>query len=117
MLNTPNSQPNISPSYLDGAIRRFSDAFARERTAFLQSFTLANAHIESYASLLLNRFMFLFFLQYKGLLDADPDYLANRLLAVQQQFGPDTYHHNFLLPLFHQGLSAPSSHRSPAITT
>src|SRR6266704_5063412 len=101
MLNThQNPQPNTSHSNLDTTIRRFSDAFARERTAFLQTITLTNTHatgsIESYASLLLNRLMFLSFLQYKGLLDADPNYLTNRLLATQQQFGPDTCYHSFL---------------------
>jgi hypothetical protein len=56
-----------------------------------------------YASVLLNRLMFLYFLQRKGFLDNDPDYLRNRLMATGE--GAEFYR-DFLIPLFHDAIGA-----------
>jgi len=64
-----------------------------------------------YASVLLNRLMLLYFLQKKGFLDGDRDYLRNRLGMVRGHLGDDAFYgffRRFLLPLFHDGLG---SHR------
>jgi hypothetical protein len=66
--------------------------------------------------LMLNRLMFVYFIQRKGFLDTkapgkldgDPNYLSNRLSLVQQERGKDQFHpfyRYFLLKLFHEGLS------------
>lgn len=63
-----------------------------------------------YAALLLNRLMFIYFMQRKGFMDSDPDYLRNRLAQVRQVAGPNKFYlfySDFLLPLFHEGLGSP----------
>ena len=61
-----------------------------------------------YISLLLNRLMFVYFLQRKGLLDdSNRNYLEDKL-AESQQRGPDRYYSEFLQALF----AKPSEERS-----
>ena len=60
-----------------------------------------------YVSVLLNRLMFIYFIQQKRFLDGDQNYLQNRLRSVREQFGEDrfyAFYREFLLPLFHEGL-------------
>lgn len=60
-----------------------------------------------YSSLLLNRLMFIYFLQRKGFMDRDRDYLRHRLEAVKEASGPDhffEFYADFLIPMFHDGL-------------
>lgn len=98
--------------------RRFYDRFKLEYAAFLKLIQGidAQADREWYASLMLNRLMFVYFIQRKGFLDTkvpgrldgDPNYLSNRLRSVQQEQGEDQFHpfyRYFLLKLFHEGLS------------
>ena len=91
------------------SIKHFYNRFKVERAAFssiLQANTLeiGKNECEQYISLLLNRLLFLYFLQQKGLLDDDKHYLSNRLVQVQFQQGPDAFYRSFLLPLFYEGL-------------
>ena len=63
-----------------------------------------------YASVLLNRLMFLYFLQRKGFLDNDMDYLQNRMRDVQKLYGKGkfyTFYTSFLLPLFQEAIGSP----------
>ena len=63
-----------------------------------------------YASVLLNRLMFIYFIQRKRFMDDDPNYLSNRLESIRELVVPDQPHvffRDFLLPLFHQGLGDP----------
>ncbi len=63
-----------------------------------------------YASLLLNRLMFIYFIQKKGFMVGDRNYLRNRLEMMRNDYGSDgfyAYYKRFLLPLFHQGLGSP----------
>ena len=60
-----------------------------------------------YASVMLNRLMFIYFLQRKGFLAGDRDYLVNRLALCQERFGDDefySFYRYFLLRLFHESL-------------
>jgi hypothetical protein len=62
-----------------------------------------------YGSVLLNRLMLLYFLQKKGFLDDDPDYLRSRLRMVRDHLGDDSFYgffKDFLLPLCHDGLGS-----------
>ena len=66
---------------------------------------------EWYSTLLMNRLMFIYFMQRKGFMDGDKNYLANRLQRVQESIGKDkflTFFRGFLLPLFHAGLGSNS---------
>ena len=68
-----------------------------------------------YASVLLNRIMFIYFIQRKGFLDSDRSYLRNRLAMVRQHYGADqffAFYKQFLVPLFHAGLGSPPGHRA-----
>ena len=97
--------------------KRFYDRFKKEHRAFLEFIEgIQNtADREWYASLMLNRMMFIYFIQKRGFLDDDPDYLRNRLERVRQQQGGDKFHsfyRLFLLRLFHEGLGQPEADRS-----
>jgi len=64
---------------------------------------------EWYSALLLNRIMFIYFMQWKGFMDGNQNYLGDRLSKVKQLQGPNKFYgffKDFLLPLFHQGLGA-----------
>jgi type I restriction-modification system DNA methylase subunit len=65
-----------------------------------------------YSSVLLNRLMFLYFLEKKGFLDNDTNYLRTRLTRVQQEIGYDRFfgfYSKFLIPLFHDAIGAQKS--------
>ena len=68
-----------------------------------------------YAALMLNRLMFCYFIQKKGFLDGDKNYLRNRLQQSRDTFGKDKFHRafyrEFLRRLFHEGLGAPPEAR------
>lgn len=62
-----------------------------------------------YSSLLLNRLMFIYFMQRKGFLNDDPHYLRSSLMKVRNLKGKNKFYlfyKDFLLPLFHDGLGS-----------
>lgn len=61
-----------------------------------------------YSALLMNRLMFIYFMQRKGFMDHDRDYLRTRLTKLRSYSGDKSYefYRDFLLPLFHEGLGA-----------
>ncbi len=68
-----------------------------------------------YASILLNRLMFVYFLQRKYFLDnGDELYLQNKLKASKQE-GTDCFYREFLQPLFFEGFGKPEGDRDGAI--
>ena len=72
-----------------------------------------------YASLMLNRLMFTYFIQKQGFLDGDEHYLRNRLKKVQEKDGADQFlrfYSRFLRRLFHEGLGQPEAERSDDLT-
>ena len=97
--------------------KRFYDRFRNELTAFqkfISGFTNQGDR-DWYASLMLNRMMFVYFIQKQLFLDGDEHYLGNRLEKVQEQDGPDQFmrfYRKFLLRLFHEGLGQPEADRS-----
>lgn len=87
--------------------RHFSKRFKSEHAAFLQSIHGFSSESEraQYASLMLMRLTVVYFLQKKGLLNNDANYLYNRLLMVQEvNHGNSSFYRHFLLPFFHEGL-------------
>ena len=98
--------------------RRFYERFRTELTAFgnfIEGIS-AQGDRDWYASLMLNRMMFIYFVQKQGFLDGDHDYLRNRLKMVQEQSGSGSFqqfYHLFLLRLFHEGLGQPEAQRAP----
>ena len=89
--------------------KKFYADFTKQHTAFLKFITgIPNqGDHEWYASVMLNRLMFVYFVQKKGFLDGDTDYLRNRLSALKKQHKGDkfySFYRAFLLRLFHEGL-------------
>ena len=101
----------------DRITRRFYDHFKREHAvflAFIKGIT-DQGDREWYASLMLNRLMFVYFIQCKGFLNGDTDYLKNRLRMVQERQGKGkflTFYRYFLLRLFHEGFSQQPAQRA-----
>ncbi len=60
---------------------------------------------------MLNRLMFIYFIQKKGFLDNDPNYLRTKLAQNQEQ-STDRYYKEFLCPLFFDGFAKPETERS-----
>jgi hypothetical protein len=88
--------------------KRFYDRFQKEHAAFLKFIAgiTERADHEWYASVMLNRLMFVYFIQRKGFLDGDRDYLRNRLKRMREERGKDkfySFYRYFLLRLFHEG--------------
>ena len=99
--------------------KKFYDRFKKEHAGFLnfiQGIT-SQSDCEWYTSVMLNRLMFIYFIQKKGFLgttskyalDGDLHYLRNRLKMSQEHNGSNTFHsfyRYFLLRLFSEGLNA-----------
>ncbi len=67
-----------------------------------------------YASVMLNRLMFIYFLQRKFFIDnGDDRYLQNKLLQMQEK-GTDLYYEKFLTVLFFEGFAIPEKKRTDA---
>ena len=100
--------------------KRFFERFQAEHEAFL-GFVKGireQGDREWYASLMLNRLMFIYFIQKRRFLDGDVDYLRNRLAHVKLTRGKDKFHsfyRAFLLRLFHEGLGKPPHEREPEL--
>jgi len=106
--------------------KRFYERFRKELSAFSEFIDGIEAHGDRawYASLMLNRMMFVYFVQKQGFLDDDPDYLRNRLAMVQglQRGNGDSrdgrfhrFYRFFLRRLFHEGLGQPEPERAPEL--
>ncbi len=65
-----------------------------------------------YVSVMLNRLMFLYFLQEKRFLDDQPRYLQEHLRASATRHGADRFYKDFLCPLFFDGLARRKNERS-----
>jgi hypothetical protein len=103
-------------------IERVTKAFYRDfdthRKAFLKFIEGIGelADREWYASVMLNRLMFVYFIQRKGFLDGDINYLRNRLDRCKREQGKDkfyTFYRYFLLRLFHEGFGKRRKDRAP----
>lgn len=107
---------------IEQVTKKFYDLFKKQHTAFLDFIEGIDDHIANkdnsnkqwYASLMLNRLMFCYFIQKKGFLDQDIHYLHNKLKACQEQAGNGSFYNfyrSFLLELFHDGLGKPIGKR------
>ena len=101
--------------------KRFYDRFQQELKAFrgfVQGITEIGQSTDKhdwYASLMLNRMIFVYFVQKQGFLDGNTDYLRTKLQQIQASYGDGRFHHfyrEFLLKLFHDGLGQPEAQRA-----
>ena len=104
--------------------RDFYAGFKKEHTNFAKFISgiddqiadKDNRNKQWYTSVMLNRLMFCYFIQKKGFLDGDVDYLRHKLEWTQQERGENrffsSFYKGFLTTLFHGGLNAPKHDRS-----
>jgi hypothetical protein len=100
--------------------KKFYEEFRQQHAAFLKFITgIPNqGDHEWYASVMLNRLMFLYFIQRKKFLDGDTNYLRNRLRKLKAEHGKDkfySFYRYFLLRLFHGGLNTRQDDRKPEL--
>lgn len=83
-------------------VKAFYDEFVKYRKLLIDNISGLNTEIEKerYAQILVDRLIFLYFIQKKELLDENKDYLPAKL----KQY-PGDFFNNFLCPLFFNGLS------------
>ncbi|MXZ51737.1 MAG: hypothetical protein F4Z34_00935 [Acidimicrobiaceae bacterium] len=116
-------EPQLTSSSVLTRVRRSFNAdkvtksFYREFQHHHRNFTMkmegipAGKNCRWYASVLLNRLMFIYFIQQKRFLDNNQNYLRTRLRMVRDHYGADNFYafyRQFLLPLFHEGLGSPN---------
>jgi len=92
--------------------KKFYESFKKEHNAFLKFIQGIDDQLvmDWYASLMLNRLMFCYFIQKKGFLDNNKNYLQDKLKACKEKKGKNkfySFYRDFLLALFHKGLGAP----------
>ncbi len=99
---------------LERVTKRFYERFTGEHAAFMKFLRGIpdEAMQRWYVSVTLNRLMFVYFIQKKGFLNGDPDYLRTKL-TESGYHGPDRYYRDFLCPLFFEGFARKKSERSP----
>lgn len=96
----------------------FYAGFKKQHKAFAEFISGIDDHVDTknnrnkqwYASVMLNRLMFCYFIQKKGFLNLDVDYLRNKLNFVRANEGEDRFYNfyrSFLCNLFHGGLNTP----------
>ena len=68
-----------------------------------------------YASVLLNRLMFIYFLQKKFFLDGGDEFYLQNKLAQSRKGGADRYYAHFLKPLFFEGFAKPADKRTSEV--
>ena len=100
---------------IERVTKKFYIEFEKQHVAFLELIDgIADDRDRRwYASVLLNRLMFIYFLQKKFFLDnGDGDYLQNKL-AQSKANGKDRFYGRFLKLLFFEGFAKPEDQRSP----
>src|SRR5438552_5863823 len=101
----------------DKVTKRFYDRFKEQKDAFRELIDglSDSGMLDWYTSLMLNRLMFCYFLQRKGFLDSEPNYLRDRLERVRREIGKEQFHSfykTFLRSLFHDALGKPKDERA-----
>ena len=98
----------------------FYTGFRKEHTNFAKYITgiddeitdlKKNRNKQWYTSVMLNRLMFCYFIQKKGFLNLNVNYLRDKLAWVKNEKGEghfyDSFYRGFLVSLFHDGLNSP----------
>ncbi len=95
--------------------KRFYDRFKTEHAAFLKFIKgIPDEEMQRwYASVMINRLMFIYFVQKKGFLNKDENYLRSKLEQSEEQ-GKNLYYSKFLCALFFEGFAKKKPERSAA---
>lgn len=98
---------------IERVTKKFFKEFSDLRLDFIDQIQGIDSAAERgwYASVLLNRLMFIYFLQKKGFIQNNQNYLDDKLAASQAR-GRDRYYSEFLDALFFEGFAKPAHQRS-----
>ncbi|MGD0089369.1 MAG: transposase [Planctomycetota bacterium] len=101
---------------IEKVTKRFYEYFQGEHAAFLKFLKgIPEADMQRwYVSVMLNRLMFIYFIQKKGFLDGNQDYLRDKLAASKAR-GKDKFYSDFLCPLFFEGFAKTESDRGEKV--
>jgi len=101
---------------VDRLTKRFYERFKKEHEHFLRFLEgIPDEELQRwYVSVMLNRLMFIYFIQKKGFLDGNTDYLRTKLRQTQEQ-GENFFYREFLCPLFFAGFAKKETERSAEI--
>jgi hypothetical protein len=99
-------------SIFEKITKKFYQEFQREHLQFLPFIQGIDQESDRkwYTSVILNRLMFVYFLQRKGFIDNDFNYLQNQFQASQAT-GENLFYRQFLQTLFFQAFAKPESQR------
>jgi hypothetical protein len=105
----------ITKDFYSG-FKKEHDAFARFITGIDDAVDLkSNRNKQWYTSVMLNRLMFCYFIQKKGFLDGNVNYLNDKLRWCQEEKGENrffkSFYQGFLMQLFQDGLNSPTHNR------
>jgi len=94
--------------------KRFYELFKKEHDNFLKFVEgIPDEDLDRwYVSVMLNRLMFIYFIQKKGFLGGDQHYLSNKL-AESKKSGKDKFYRETLCPLFFEGFAKRPEQRTP----
>ena len=106
--------------------KKFYTEFKKRHNTFLEFISgiddaigdKENKNKQWYASLMLNRLMFCYFIQKRGYLDNNTHYLQDKLKQVKSKAGMNkfySFYRDFLLELFHKGLGQPEKKRELSV--
>ena len=95
--------------------KKFYAEFDAQRLSFIEHIQgIDDEHQRRwYASVLMNRLMFIYFLQKKLFLDGGNEHYLEDKLAQSRKRRPDTFYSVFLKALFFEGFAKPEAARSP----
>lgn len=99
---------------LEKVTKRFFKEYQQQFSVFLDLIEGIDNEADKrwYASVILDRLMFIYFLQEKGFLNnGDRDYLYAKLRETKKAFGKNQYYNTFLHKLFFEGFARPESER------
>ena len=108
-LTLPDVTGRVGASfYAERVTKKFYDRFKKEHDAFLKFLNgIPDEEMQRwYISVMLNRLMFIYFIQKKDFLDSDEHYLRSKLTQSQAK-GTNRYYKEFLCPLFFEGFAKP----------
>ncbi len=101
---------------VDRVTKRFYDRFKSEHDTFLKFLKgIPDEEMQRwYASVMLNRLMFIYFIQKKGFLNNNINYLRDKL-TESKHHGKDRFYRDFLCPLFFEGFAKKENERKATI--
>ena len=104
---------------IERVTKKFYGEFQEQHVAFIELIEGIGDERDCrwYASVLLNRLMFIYFLQKKFFLDEGDEFYLQNKLAQSKKGGADRYYDRFLKALFFEGFAKPEDKRTAEVNT